>query len=257
MSKAQRPRSFRLASAMVALLGLAIAAQAHAESSPAQARGRMMETAKRVAIPHYERKLANGTQRVYLNPQGHHIPAMEQALPKGSDVIEIVHIGTPEAFHTMAIFDRELLHSQFSDAGNWRLRTWGDRLRPGNHKLWSAMIQLSPKEAQNMRQRIAAAKVEEGPEYLAGEDWVNGHLKLGGALGMNGINCVATWCDMPIGEQGERLHQLVGLRSYSGSPRGFQQALETDANERVFGITAYGPADPAFVQNQNQDKTFK
>ena len=257
MSTAQSPRSFRLASAMVALLGIALAGQAFAESTPVQARARMLATAKQAAIPHYERKLANGTQRIYLNPQGQHLPAMEQALPKGSDVIEIVHIGTPDAFHTMAIFDRELLHSQYSPAGNWRLGSWGDRLRPGYHKLWSAMIQLSPKEAQNMRQRIAAAKAEEGPEYLAGPNWANGHLKMGGALGVNGINCVATWCDMPVGEQGERLHQLVGLPSYSGSPRAFQQALETTANERVFGISVYGPKDPTFLENQNQDKTFK
>ena len=106
MSKAQRPRSFRLASAMVALLGLAIAAQAHAESSPAQARGRMMETAKRVAIPHYERKLANGTQRVYLNPQGHHIPAMEQALPKGSALFISEKLAAPHPITGEAMTER-------------------------------------------------------------------------------------------------------------------------------------------------------
>jgi len=250
--------SLRRTSALFALLAFASVARA-ADKAPADWRNTMTTTAKNNAIPSYERTLPNGTKRVYLNPQQQHLNAVEQTLPKGSDVIEIMHIGTAEAFHTMAIFDRELLHSQFSQAGNWRLRSWGDRLRPSGTKLWSAMISLNPREAANLRQRIAAAKVEEGPEQLAGPNWANGHLKMGAgsALGVNGINCVATWCDMPIGEKGESLHQLVGLRSYSGSPRAFQEALERDANERVFGIAAYGPAVPGFTENQNQDKTLK
>ncbi len=196
--------SLRKTSALFALLAFASVARA-ADKAPADWRNTMTTTAKNNNIPSYERTLPNGTKRVYLNPQQQHLNAVDQTLPKGSDVIEIMHIGTAEAFHTMAIFDRELLHSQFSQAGNWRLRSWGDRLRPSGTKLWSAMISLNPREAANLRQRIAAAKVEEGPENLAGANWENGHLKMGAgsALGVNGINCVAAWCDMPIGERGE------------------------------------------------------
>ncbi|MEO6951353.1 MAG: hypothetical protein ABI321_06030 [Polyangia bacterium] len=255
MSVPTTSRFLRGTLALFALL--AFASPGYADRTPLQARTHMLDTAKRENIPSYQRKLANGTQRVYLNPQAQHLGAMEQALPKGSDVVEIMHIGTPDAYHTMAIFDRQLLHSQYSPAGNWRLRQWSDRLRPGGRKLWSAMIQLSPQEAANMRQHIAAAFAEEGPEHAAGPNWANGHLKQGGALGVNGINCVATWCDMPIGDHGERLHQLVGLPSYSGSPRAFQLALEQTANERVFGIANYGPPDPTFLEHQDQDKTFK
>jgi hypothetical protein len=248
----------RAAGALAALLAFASVARA-GDKAPADWRNTMTTTAKTNNIPSYERTMPNGTKRVYLNPQQQHLNAVEQALPKGSDVIEILHLGTSEAFHTMAIFDRELLHSQYSQAGNWRLRSWGDRLRSSENKLWSAMISLNPREAANLRARIAAAKAEEGPEHLAGANWENGHLKMGAgsALGVNGINCVATWCDMPIGEKGESLHQLVGLHSYSGSPRAFQEALEHDANERVFGIAAYGPAIPDFTASPDQDKTLK
>ena len=247
----------RTTGALLALL--AFASSARADKTPADWRNTMATTAKNNSIPSYERTLPNGTKRVYLNPQQQHLRAIEQTLSKGSDVLEIMHIGTPEAFHTLALFDRELLHSQYSQAGNWRLRTWGNRLRPSSGKLWSAMIALNPREAANLRQRIAAAKIEEGPEESAGPNWANGHLKMGAgsALGVNGINCVATWCDMPIGEKGESLSQLVGLRSFSAAPRAFQEALERDANERVFGVAAYGPAVPGFTDNQNQDKTLK
>jgi hypothetical protein len=235
---------------------LALASFAHADKSAAEWRDSLTNAAAVSHIPSYERTMPNGTKRVYVNPQGQHLRTIEQTIPAGSDVIEILHMGSPGANHTLAIFDRELLHSQFSQAGHWRLRTWGDKLRPSSTKLFSAMIALKPTEAKNLRERLKAAFAEEGPEASAGPNWENGHL--GNALGVRGINCVATWCDIPIGEKGETLTQLVGLNhSYSGNPQGFQHALEREANDRVFGISVYGPPVADFTASQNEDKTLK
>ena len=61
---------------------------------------------------------------------------------------------------------------------------------------------------------------------------------------------------MPVGDGGEPLWRLLGLRaSYSGQPKALQTALETEANERVIGITVYGPTLPTFGADQAQNVT--
>ena len=82
--------------------------------SASQMRARLAERARAAGIRTYERRLANGTRRTYTNPSGtDQLRAMEQMLPKGSNVLEIVHMGTRRVQHTMAIFDRQMVHTQY------------------------------------------------------------------------------------------------------------------------------------------------
>lgn len=237
-------------------LALACSSVASAAGGHEVIQEKLTIAAQKAKIPTYTRKMANGVNRVYVNPNaGAHYDAMEKVFPKGSAVLQIMHHGAPDAFHTKAIFELNLVHTQYRPGMNWRFRYWGDRLLPTRSKNYSAMIYLTPVEAQNMRDRLNKAFDEQGPEETAGANWEHGHIK--GALGIPHLNCIATWSEMPIGEKGEKLFQLLGLnQSYSGNPRGFQLALEHSANERVFGIGVYGPKVETFGKNPDANVTF-
>ncbi len=232
---APRRKHWQVLAVLTAVARLAVAAP----TAPA-ARAALQQTARQTGMKAYERQLPSGVLRQYVNPSGpHELLAIERTTGKGSNVLEILHSGTPGAMHTLAKFDGELIHTQYVSQ-YWRLRSWGDRLRPSAHKLFSAMIQLSPKEGENLRAHIELARQEQGPEALAGANWEKGHIRT--ALGADkGINCTSTWCGAPIGERGEPLWQVIGLRGNDWSPHSFQRSLENDANERVFGIAVYGP----------------
>jgi hypothetical protein len=244
---------FRVA-LFIGLTLAASAAHAAAQRGPAADRARLARTARAAKIPTYERSLGGGVKRVYVNPNGDdHLRAIEKALPEGSSVLEILHMDG-DGSHTLALFDRQLLHTQYKQGtGNWRLRRWGDALRPSGHRLYSSMISLTAKEAANLRARLKKAFAEQGPEHLAGAGWARGHLRR--ALGDQDLNCVSTWSEMPIGAKGEALYELIGLdHSYSGDPRGFQRALEQEGNERVFGISIYGPRLAGFGRDRRSDQ---
>jgi hypothetical protein len=220
--------------------------------TPSAGRNRLLQALRSANAPHYERTMPNGATRVYSHISDRHLPAMEQALDADSNVLEILHIGKEGANHTLALFARKLLHTQYSQAGHWRLRTWGNRLYTPGHPLYSAQIQLSKSEGDRLRGLLAAAEAEQGNEWNAGPNWENGHISV--SLGKRSINCVSTWSEMPVGDNGEPLYQLLGLPySYSGNPHGFQKALETQANERVIGVSVYAHQSPGFGADHNQD----
>jgi len=253
MSPARTRSVFVLALSVA--LGVARPAVAQTIEHARIGRERLLAGMQRSGIPHYERVLPNGARRVYSNVGGGWklLRRMERILPTGSNVLEILHIAK-NANHTLALFDREPVHTQY--VGNhWRLRWWSDRLRPSDGALYSAQIQLSDGEATRLRQMLNAALQEQGPEEQAGAQWENGHIRaaLGGA---RCLNCVSTWSEMPLGDNGEPLWRLLGLRaSYSGNPHALQQALETEANERVIGITLYGPVVEGFGTAPDQNVT--
>lgn len=207
------------------------------------------EAAERVGTPVYERQLPDGQTRVVLNPHDwQQLSAVTTELGRGSNILEIMqHKGVN---HTKAVFDRELLHTQMlQGTGNWRLRRWGNSVQLTDHTLYSALIQLTPSEAQRLRGLLLSGNAEQGPESAAGDKWEKGHLTQG-LGGRRGLNCVSTWTEMPVGDHGEQLWQLLGLpHSFSGSPGGLQSALETQGNQKVLGTVIYGPAVPDFGQN--------
>ena len=252
----------RAAAAATLLLTLVLA-RAVLATKPAAAEGgasgrARVEAATRAnGIPAFARRLPNGASRTIMNISGHtHLAAMEQALGKGSNVLEILSSGAPGAFHTMAIFDRQLVHTQYAQGtSNWRLRSWGNALRPSSSKLYSAMIQLTPEEGTRLRSFLEAGWKEQGPEHLAGNQWERGNLK-GGLGGIRCINCVSSWTEMPVGEGSQPLWRVVGLpSSFSGNPQGLQRALETNTNDRVFGVAVYGPTLPAFGAKPDEPVT--
>ena len=206
------------------------------------------DAADHAGIPAYERTLPTGETRVELNPHTYQqVAALSTELSRGSNVLEIMqHQGV---VHTKAVFDRELVHTQYqTGTSNWRLRRWGGSLQLTDHTLYSALIQLTPGEAEKLRGLLVAAWQEEGPEATAGDKWEKGHLTA--ALGRRNLNCVSTWTEMPIGEHGEPLWKLLGLpMSYSGNPGGLQQALETQGNSKVLGTAIYGPKVEGFGAN--------
>lgn len=207
-------------------------------------------------IRSYERHLPNGITRMYTNVSGREgIARMEAILDPKSNVLEILHFDAPNLNHTLALFRRNLVHTQYAEGtGHWRLREWGDRLRPSQHTMYSAQIQLTEAEANRLQERLNAAQAEQGPEHAAGPNWENGHIRVGLGERCSGINCVSTWSEMPIGEHGEPLWRVLGLRaSYTANPRGLQRALEREGNERVIGITVYGPQVQNFGQNPDRD----
>ncbi len=218
----------------------------------AAGRKRLSSRLRAVHARQFMRTAPGRPERLYARIDNSTLSAAVAALGPDSEVLQISHSSKPDAFHTMAVFDGELLHTQYSPAGHWRMRSWGGSLRIPNPALLSALIQLSPTEAARLRTLLTAAAAEQGPEENAGENWANGHLKL--SLGNRSLNCASTWTEMPLGDNGEPLYQLIGLsRSYSGSPRELQMALERDGNDRVFGIFAYGEGDPEFDRKREQD----
>jgi hypothetical protein len=254
-------RRLTLLAAAIALVQAVAVSSADAQR-PGRATGagngngkaRMDAAAQETGMRTYTRTRSNGLKRRYYNISGpRQVEATERALDRGSNVLEILHMGTPQAMHTLAIFDRRLLHTQFSQTGKWRLRGWGDRLRPSNGKLYSAMIQLSDSEAGRLRTLLDAAEAEQGPERLAGHNWENGHLRF--SLGNRQINCASTWCGMPVGDAGEPLWRVIGLSGNHSAARSFQKALEREGNDRVFGIAVYGPELRDFGSRPDQDVT--
>lgn len=235
------------------LLGLGrIAAAQHLDGSLA---ARLQSAAQQSGIPHYTRTLPNGARRLCLNPSGtSQLRAVEGVLGPRANTLEICHIGSPGANHTLAIFNRQMVHVQYANgSGNWRLRSWGGgSLRPSSSKLYSGVIQLSPSEAGRLQQLLQQGFAAQGPEHAAGARWERGNL--GNAYGRS-FNCVSFLTEMPLGDRGEPLWRLLGLpHSYSGSPHGLMQALESQANERVVGICVYGPPQPGFGANPAQNQ---
>lgn len=255
MNLRNKTRHLTLLALVLALVqGLALSSAEAQRPARGNGKAKMDAAAERTGMRNYTRTMRNGAKRRYYNISGtRQVEETERALDRDSNVLEILHMGAPNAHHTLAIFDRQLLHTQFSQANHWRLRSWGTRLRPSSGKLYSAMIQLTDGEASRMRELLAAAEVEQGPEHLAGPNWERGHLKL--SLGNRRLNCATTWCDMPVGEGGEPLWKIIGLRHSPGTARSLQRALETDGNDRVFGYGVYGPEIRDFGAQPDRDVT--
>lgn len=250
----------------LALLGLFVAAAlatrpfpADADrraARPAEAAARLRAAAARAGVPHYVRKMPSGVERVVLNPADDaQLAAVEAETGKGSNVLQIIHLGRADSVHTRAIWNGRLLHFQYATgSNNWRLRGWGKAFRPRGNMFYGAMIQLSDAEAERLDGFLAAAGAQQGPEADAGHLWANGHITDG--LGIRNINCVAGWCDLPIGDAGEPLWRVAGLgNSYSANPRGFQKALESLGGDRVFGVAVYGQVLRDFLQTSDRDVT--
>ncbi len=194
----------------------------------------------------------NGSTRLIANISGQSaLNSISKAMGKNSDVIQILHIGQAGIQHTMAIFDGELVHTQYAGGtGNWRLRSWGDMLRSSNTKMYSAFISLSGAEAATLRNNIAQGRKDQGPEHLAGPKWVNGKLKPTSMGGCRSFNCTSVWSAMPLGEKGETLGHIAGIgNSYAGQPRQLQKAFETGGNARIIGVAVYGPKVEGFGAN--------
>jgi hypothetical protein len=230
--------------------------------SPAQARQSLLLLAQQNHVAHYTRRCGNEVERVYLNPSGmSELAALSRFAGPNSNVLQICHIdpsdvGQPGLMHSLAMYDGKFPHFQYrSGSNNWRLRSWGGGLRPSHNRLYSAFVQLTPSEGARLREMLTNAEREQGPEQTAGANWENGHVR--GALGNRGFNCTSVWSGMPVGDRGESLAQLCGLGGASGSPHGFQQELETRANERVIAIGVYGPDLRGFADSpQNKNHTF-
>ncbi len=194
----------------------------------------------------------NGSKRFIANVTGQDaLNKISAAMGKNSNVIQILHFGQKGLQHTLAIFDGELVHTQFAGGtGNWRLRTWGDTLRASNTKMFSAFIALSPTEAQQLRINIKQGRKDQGPDHLAGPNWANGKLKNTSMGGCRGFNCASVWTEMPLGAKGETLGHIAGIgHQASGNPRMLQKLLETGGNERIVGIAVYGPRVENFGGN--------
>jgi hypothetical protein len=210
-----------------------------APRTPAEARTALTEAAQASGTPTYVGK--NG--KVYVNPHNQgHISAIEKLSPEGSGVFALAQFKGTQ--HTLAVFENRLIHFQTRDWSNWRIRSWGERLRPSGHVMSVAMVQLTPVEAANLRKRVAGMFDEQGQEHAAGGNWEKGHVDTGG----RSFNCTAGWCQMRIGEQGESLGEIVGV-PHQYDPFAANVNFENHGNERVFGIGIYGPAIPNFGMN--------
>jgi len=213
------------------------------------------QAARQNGTASYIRACPGGVRRIYLNPSGwQQLRGVEGVLSSRANTLEICHIGTADANHTLGMFNRQAIHVQYrTGTSNWRLRRWGDgSLRPSGNKLYSGIIQLTPSEAQRMQEQLDRGFAAQGDELSAGPSWERGNL--GQAYGRS-FNCVSFFSEMPLGDHGEPLWQILGLpHSYSGNPRALMNALETQANDRVVGICVYGPALPDFATDPNGNK---
>ncbi len=196
-----------------------------------------------------------GAKRIIANVSGQEaLNSASKTMGKGSDVLQILHIGRNNISHTMAMFDGQLVHTQHvGGTQNWRLRNWGDMLRNSNTKMYSAFISLSPAEATKLRSTLTQAQKDQGPENLAGANWGNGKLKNTSLGGCRSFDCATAWTDMPLGKGGETLGEIVGFgNSYSRHPRTLQKNLETGGNDRIIGVAVYGPRIENFGANPAQ-----
>lgn len=221
------------------------APKAPAMRTPAQTKQALVEAAQRANIPHY---VAPNGKVVYNPHQVDHLGPIEAVSTPGSGILQIMLVDGMQ--HTLGHFEGKYIHFQYiNGTSNWRLRPWADRLRLSQHRMFGAMIQLSPEEAANMRTRLAGIFAEEGPEHLAGPNWANGHIKQ--SVGVPYFNCASAWCDMPIGQNGESVAKVIGIPS-SGDPFTLQRTLETGGNEKVVGIGLFGPKQENLGQDPNQ-----
>lgn len=213
--------------------------------TPAQTKAALAETAQKAQIPHF----VNASGKIVYNPHAaEHMHAVEKLSTPGSGVLQIMQMQGNQ--HTLGHFEGKYIHFQYrTGTSNWRLRTWADKLRPSSKRMFGAMIQLSPKEAENMRTRLAGIFAEQGPEEAAGRNWENGHIT--GSVGVRHFNCASAWCEMPIGEKGESVAQLIGIPS-SGEPFSLQRSLETGGNEKIVGIGLFGSKQERLGHNPNE-----
>ncbi len=197
-----------------------------------------------------------GGKRLIANVSGQEaLNSVSKAMGSGSNVLQILHIGKNSITHTMAMFDGKLVHTQHvGGTQNWRLRDWGDMLRNSNTKMYSAFIALSPAEATKLRNTLAQAQKDQGPENQAGPKWANGKLKNTSLGGCRSFDCASAWTDMPLGKKGESLGEIVGFgKNYSRHPRTLQKKLETAGNDRIIGVAVYGPRIENFAANPTRE----
>jgi hypothetical protein len=233
-------------------LGLALPLASWAEKPLPKAQADLLAFAKDKGIPCYVRQCANGSQRVCMNVcTAKHIKDVQGYLKHGSNVLENVHFDPYHSpgeslMHTLAIFDRKGPHFQTPDGFvHWNLNDWGGgELYPSRHPMFSNLIQLDEAQANNLRGQIELAKDE---QHVPPNYWI----KTAFGLGRGGGNCASIWCDAPIGANGEKLHQIVGIGGGNGNPWGLQSAIEDNGNDKVFGTIVYGPAVPNWGQNKN------
>jgi hypothetical protein len=200
--------------------------------------------------------------KVYVNARGgQHFQAVKNVSSPGSGVLQIL-TDSEGNVHPMAIFEGEQLHFQYwrdTMPKNWRLRPWSGM--PG--KSYGALIQLTPTEAQRLRETLTGMKDEQGPEgrdirgrFRAGDRWDRqspvapfGHIKsIRNNPNYPYFDCSSGWCQMPIGDSGQNLAALTGVHTTSVG-YGLVQSLQRSNNERVFGVVVYG-SDPQFGQGR-------
>jgi hypothetical protein len=241
---------------------------------PAARRASLLAHARHAGIPHYQH-----AGRVFLNVSGQqHIDTIKAALPPGSNVFEIVGTGEsdqPRDWHARAMFDGQLIHfptppapvdQQRNPSGLRRfgkLAYWGYHgptrtspvsvsLRPSAKPIVSALIQLTPLEARNLRALLGAAwraSAARSPDSRA-LDASFRTFALARALGIDPhrMNCITPWRTMPIGAGGESVHEIAGLEPRHGrkGTGSWLRDLRRYGNERVFGYAVYGPRVPGF-----------
>jgi hypothetical protein len=189
------------------------------------------------------------TGKVVFNPHvEEHLDLIEGVTQPGNGVLQIMLFEGIQ--HTLANFEGAYIHFQYANGtGNWRLNQWANRLRTSDHRMFGAMIQLTPLEAASLRTRLNGVFAEEGPERLAGKGWEDGHIR--DSLGVRGFNCASAWCQVPVGEQGASLASIIGI-PVNGEPFSLQRSLETGGNDRIFGIGVYGPKQEKFGEIPGQ-----
>jgi len=225
----------------LALVGL-LATHAQAQQfNPQQHVGRMQAAIQQAGGTCFTRQLPNGKQRLCFNTGNQRaLDAACQVAGRGANVIQICHLNLPGLMHTMGMFDGGSPHFQTPDNfRTWRLNSWGGPYH-SNRQIYSAFIQLTPSESSRLKQLFTEATQQQqaNPNRTITAAWARG-------------NCASLWTNLPVGDHGETLGQLVGVGTQS-HPHYLQKALETQANERVFAVGVYGPAINGFGQNPNQ-----
>jgi hypothetical protein len=188
-------------------------------------------------VPYFTRQLANGAERLVIEASTpEQVRAVQKALhQRAFQVLELVK--KPDQDHTKAILRGEGWHAvhpgfraQPQDLSTWFLERW-DLGPAAEHD--SAAILLSDGEAERLRLHLAglvAAGVITHPQ------------------GESPYNCAAIWTQVPIGEHGETLRELLGFSRELdlANSAALARALELGGNDRILASILYRPAQADF-----------
>lgn len=179
----------------------------------------------------FTRANAHGLVRHYVQVPAGKMPAFIASFGLRQGVVGLFSVRHRDADHLFLRLGVSVYHLEWVDPRDgdayWTVNAGGRKARfhESGSCLSERLVHLSQTELARLRSRVDAL--------------MSAARRSGGPLDFDG-NCVNVWMRFAVGDRGESLSEVIGIREDDFGPRVMKELLE-GGNERVLGAAVYPP----------------